>query len=71
MQVTMKQAEKAFSGDHTFSQLGFSMLMWRLKRMYDQSSTPEVLSKCTEEINGFLKKYESIMAVDYAVISEL
>ena len=71
MQVTMKAAEKAMNGNHTFSQLGFSMLMWRLKRMYDQEPTSGILQKCTDEINTFLQKYKSIMADDYAVISNL
>ena len=71
MQASTRQVEKVLTGNHTFSQLGFSMLMWRLKRAYDQSSTPEILSKCTSEINDFLVKYEKIMAADYAVISKL
>lgn len=71
MQITIKQTEDAMNGNHKFSQLGFSMLMWRLKRMYEEESTAEILRKCTEEINGFLMKYESIMADDYLVISKL
>jgi len=58
-------------GNHTFSQLGLSMMMMRLKRMYDKSPTHEVLKKCTDEINAFLAKYEKIMAADYAVMSKL
>lgn len=71
MNVTMKQAEKAMTGNHTFSQLGLSMMMLRLKRMYEQKPIPEILKKCTDEINTFLQKYESIMVVDYAVMSKL
>lgn len=71
MQVTTKQAEKAMSGNHTFNQLGFSMLMWRLKRLYDEETTAETLGKCTEEINAFLQKYKSIMSADYGVLSSL
>ena len=71
MQITTTQAEKAMSGNHTFGQLGLSMMMLRLKRMYDQSPTPEILKKCTDEINSFLKKYEKIVVADYAIMSKL
>jgi len=67
----MRQAEKAMSGNHTFSQLGLSMMMSRLKRMYDQKPTSETLQKCTDEINIFMEKHKRIMTMDYAVISKL
>ena len=71
MNVTMNQAEKVLSGNHTFSQLGLSMLLMRLKRLYDQSPTAMTLKKCTDEINVFLKKYERVMGSDYEIISKL
>lgn len=71
MHVTIKQVEKAITGDYNFSQLGLSMMMLRLKRLYDKSPTAEVLKKSTDEINAFLKKYEQIMSADYAVLSGL
>ena len=71
MQVTTEQAKKAMNGNHTFTQLGLSMLMLRLKRIYEQSPTSETLKNCTDEINFFLKKYEKIMVADYEVMSRL
>ena len=71
MQVSMKQAEKAMGGNLIFTQLGFSMLMWRLKRIYDKDATSDILKKCTDEINSFLRKHEGIMNADFAVLSNL
>lgn len=71
MQVTTKQAEKILGGNYTFSQLGLSMMMLRLKRLWCENPTPEILQKCTNEINMFLKKYEKIMSADYAIMSKL
>jgi len=71
MQITTKQAEKILNGNYTFSQLGLSMMMLRLKRLFNENPTAEVLQKCTNEINMFLKKYEKIMAMDYAIMSRL
>ena len=71
MQVNTRQAEMAMNGNHSFRQLGFSMLLWRLKRMYGQEPTLDTLKRCTEEINVFLEKYKNIMSADYAIISDL
>ena len=71
MQITMEQAKKVLNGSQVFSQLGLSMMMLRLKRMYNQEPTPETLKNVTNEINIFLKKYENIMTADYAVMSSL
>ncbi|MCL2387610.1 MAG: hypothetical protein FWC89_08710 [Defluviitaleaceae bacterium] len=71
MRITTNQAEKAMTGGHVFSQLGLSMLLQRLKRMYSDKPTPETLQKCTEEINIFLEKYKKIMTADYAILSSL
>lgn len=69
MQITTQQAEKILNGNYAFSQLGLSMMLLRLRRMYDQS--PDTLKKCTGEINIFLKKYEKIMSADYAIMAKL
>ena len=71
MQVTTNQAKKVMDGDYTFSQLGFSLLLARLKFLYEKETTAASLKKCTDEINNFLEKYQMIMANDYAVISKL
>jgi len=67
----MEQAKKALAGSHTFSQLSLSLMMFRLKRMYEQNPTGATLTKCTEEINAFLDKYSKIMTADYSILSRL
>ncbi|MDR1619377.1 MAG: hypothetical protein LBS18_01745 [Clostridiales bacterium] len=71
MTVTPTQAQKILTGNSTFSQLGFSMLLTRLKRVYSKDPSHASLQKCTAEINTFLKKYAPIMAPDFAIISKL
>ena len=67
------QVKKVLSEDvHCkFTQLGFNMLISRLKKMYKDEPSAEVLIHCTEEVNSFLKKYELIMKNDYALISQI
>ena len=70
MKVTMHEAERLLRGDQAFEQLGFSMLLARLKKLYLQDSTQSTLTKCAGEINAFLDKFKSIMSVDYENISK-
>lgn len=69
MKASQQQVEKLLQGNHTFSQLGFSMLLTRLKGLY--AKDPSGIGKYTSEINVFLEKFNSIMANDYAIISKL
>ena len=71
MTVTPRQTEKLLKGNQSFSQLGFSMMLTRLKTVYSKDPSTATLQKCTDEINAFLKKYHMIMGGDYAVISKL
>jgi hypothetical protein len=71
MNVTSAQTQKILTGNSTFSQLGFSMLLTRLKGVYTKDSSQASLQKCTEEINAFLQKYAPIMVSDFATISKL
>jgi hypothetical protein len=71
MQVTPVQTEKILTGSYTFTQLGLSMLVTRLKSRYAAQTTPEMLGKCTDEINAFLAKYAPILAADAAIVSKL
>ena len=71
MSITADQAKKILVGNYTFSQLGFSMFVTRLKGVYAKDSSQEVLLRCTAEINTFLGKYKIIMGADFAVISQL
>ena len=71
MNVTSEQILKILTNDYTFSQLGFSMLITRLKKTYSKDQSPKTLTTCTEEINVFLEKYAPSMAADFAIISKL
>jgi len=71
MKVSTQQTEKLLKGSQAFSQLGFSMLLTRLKKNYANDSSLESLQKCTAEINTFLDKFKAIMSKDYAIIEKL
>ena len=71
MNVTPQQAEKILKGDLAFSQLGFSLLITRLKTLYAKSPSQATLQDCSDEINKFLSKFEKVMAKDYAIIANL
>ena len=71
MNVTSAQVKKILTGSQTYTQLGFSMMITRLKGIYSKSPSPETLQKCTDEINTFLVKFASIMATDFAIVSKL
>jgi len=71
MTVTIEQTEKILKGDYRFSQLGFSMLVTRLKSLYAVSPNQAVLQSSMNEINAFLKKFQSIMASDCETLSNI
>ena len=71
MQVTSQQTEKLLCGSHSFSQLGFSMMMTRLKGIYAKDPSQAALMKSMGEINTFLEKFKAIMSADYAIIAKL
>ena len=71
MNITPNQTEELLNNDLTFSLLSFSMLVTRLKGVYEKDSSQEKLDSCTNEINQFLKKYGVIMEKDFAAISKL
>lgn len=71
MEFSGEQIEKVLVGDLKFSQLGFSMMITRLKGVYGKSPTPAVLQECSQEISKFVNKYGAIMAQDIALISKL
>ena len=71
MHVTLQQAEKILTADLAFSHLGFSLLVTRLKTLYAKNPSQATLQNCSDEINGFLSKFEKIMAKDYAIIANL
>ena len=71
MQVTAQQTERLLKGDHSFSQLGFSMLLTRLKSSYADDPSENSLDIAMSEINTFLDKFKGIMKKDCEIISSL
>lgn len=71
MTVTQLQAEKILMGNQSFSQLGFSMMITRLRTRYKKEPSQTVLQTCVSEINMFLDKFKSIMLSDYEIIKNL
>ena len=71
MKVTVQQTEKLLRGNQSFSQLGFSMMLTRLKTQYSKEPSQATLQASAEEINRFLDKFASIMNADYATISKM
>jgi len=71
MQATEQQIKKMLTGSQKFKQLGFSMLMTRLRSNYSRSPSQAVLKSCMDEINVFLDKYGNTMKDDCAVIEKL
>ena len=69
--ITTMQAKQVLSGNYTFTQLGFSMLITRMKGIFAKDPTSATLQRCTDEINSFLTKYSSIMEQDFNAISKL
>ena len=71
MKITQQQTEKILKGSHNFSQLGFSMMVGRLKGVYAKDPSQTTVQNAVEEINRFLDKFNSIMANDYEIIQKL
>ena len=71
MKVTLQQTEKLLKGNQSFSQLGFSMLLTRLRTTYTKNPSQAALQTGMNEINAFLDKFASIMSADYAIIAKM
>ena len=71
MKISLQQTEKLLKGNQSFSQLGFSMLITRLKTAYAKTPSPDTVKDSMAQINAFLEKFQSIMANDYAAITKL
>ena len=71
MTVTTEQLLKILTGNYSFSMLGFSMLVTRLKGIYLKNPTPDTLKTCATEINVFIGKYYSIMGPDCSIIEKI
>ena len=71
MNVNLQQTEKLLKSTQSFSQLGFSLMLTRLRTSYVKNPTPAAVQSGMKEINEFLGKFSTIMTNDYAVISKM
>jgi len=71
MELSLYETSKLLKGSQTYKQLGFSMLLTRLRNQYAQEETEANLKKCADEINTFLNKFVKIMVSDLDNIVKL
>jgi hypothetical protein len=71
MELTGQQVEKLLTGNYTFSMWSLSMLITRLKGVYADNPSPEILGNCAVEVNAFVRKFGKIMNNDYTIIEKL
>ena len=71
MKLTVQQTEKLLKSNQSFSQLGLSMMITRLRKRYVNEPSQAVLKKSTDEINAYLGKFSMIMEADYKVIIKI
>lgn len=69
--MSTEQTKKILTQDTKFSQLGFSLLVTRLRGAYKKSPDARMIQQATKEINDFLAKYQKIMAKDYTLLTGL
>jgi uncharacterized iron-regulated protein len=60
-----------YNGQPQLKQLALNMALTRLKKIYRETPTPVVLSRCTSEVNVILGKFAAVMKTDYDWIVSL
>jgi hypothetical protein len=71
MQISQLQVERLLKGNYTFSMWSFAILVTRLKQVYVNDPSTNVLDNCTTELNAFIKKFFKFMGRDYTLIESL
>ena len=71
MKISLYEASKLLKSDQSYTQLGFSMLLTRLRNQYIQDNSEANLQRCADEINTFLCKFGKIMAKDLENMSKV
>ena len=71
MQVNIQQTQKLVNGNQSFTQLGFNMMLTRLRSMYRKDPSTDTLQLCMNEVNVFMDKFAVIMGSDYELITKL
>ena len=71
--LLQQKLEKMISGQASFSShnLGFNLLVSRLKKNYAANSTVNEMKSCIQEVDIFLKKYNGIMVGELEAIKKL
>jgi CheY-like chemotaxis protein len=69
--VTVEQTEKLLAGSYKFAQLGFSMMLMRMKTLYAKYPTQATLQTFAEEITSYIEKFKLLMAADYEIINKI
>ena len=71
MNITDRQAEKLLTGNTPISQLGFSLLVTRLRTAYAKDRSPASLQHCVEAINAYVSRFSAVLDEDRSKISRL
>ncbi|MCL2372354.1 MAG: hypothetical protein FWC78_03010 [Defluviitaleaceae bacterium] len=71
MTLTTTQAEKILKSSQAFPQLGFALLVTRLRSKYAQDPSPQTLEYCTKELTSFTKTFQDLMEADFELIEKL
>lgn len=69
--VTTDQVQRILSGNHSFSMLGFSLLIARQRNIYTYNSSESTLIQCADEINDFIEKFGAIMSEDLETLKKI
>ncbi|WP_461256196.1 hypothetical protein [Treponema sp. R80B11-R83G3] len=70
MELTIQQTLKLLKQPAKFNLLAFSMFLTQQQTIFSKKPSGEMLEKCTEEINKFLKRYHRLMTKDHAILEQ-
>ncbi|MDR1571029.1 MAG: hypothetical protein LBS32_00730 [Clostridiales Family XIII bacterium] len=73
MKLTEAQTKKLldYGGQPQLKQLALNMALTRLKGIYKTNPTPDVVARCTSDLNAIFEKFALIMQSDYEWIISL
>lgn len=71
MSLTNEQVIKLLTEKYSFSHLGFSMLLMRLRASYIKDKSEAALILYTKEIDIFIQKFGYMMVSDLEIIKQL
>ena len=71
MKLMPEQTEKLLTGSQMFTNIAFSMMVTRMKSLYEKNPSQTMLQTCTDEINAFINKFSLIMIEDCKTIERI